>query len=68
MTDEDRALLKSVKEACDKFCPSLADDRLSHEDHIEMALLFLNMADRILKRMIDKSVDDEPRDTDGDAP
>jgi len=67
LTDEDHALLQAVQDACNKFCLSLSDDRLSHEDHIEMALLFLNMADRILQRMIDTSVDTEPLDIDGDA-
>ncbi|HEU0089236.1 MAG TPA: hypothetical protein VFQ77_16585 [Pseudonocardiaceae bacterium] len=53
MTDDDHALLIALRDACDTFCLSLAGTRLSHEDHIEMALLFLDMADRMLKQLID---------------
>lgn len=67
MTNNDHALLRAVRNACDKFCLGLADDRLSHDDHIEMVLLFLRVTDRILQRLIDKSVNAEPVDTDGDG-
>jgi len=55
MVDDDRILLRSLTEACDKFCLSPKGTRLSWEDHIELALMFLDMADQILKRMIDNS-------------
>ncbi|MGH3801281.1 MAG: hypothetical protein ACRDTD_14315 [Pseudonocardiaceae bacterium] len=29
------------------------EDSLSQEDQLEMALLFLNMADRVLKRIVE---------------
>jgi len=53
MTDEDDALFSALTNACDTFCLSLAENRLSREGHIEVALMFIDMAERVLKRMVD---------------
>ena len=56
MTDEDRALLKSLTDGCDKFCLNLAGSRLSQEDQVEMALMFIDVAQRVLRRAFDHVV------------
>ncbi|HEU0087882.1 MAG TPA: hypothetical protein VFQ77_09550 [Pseudonocardiaceae bacterium] len=53
MTDEDRALLAALTDACNKLSLSLIGDRMSQEDQIEIALAFLTLADRALKRVIE---------------
>jgi hypothetical protein len=56
MTDEDRILLGALarlNDACGKFGMGVLEDSLSHEDQIGMALMFLDMADRVLKRVVD---------------
>ena len=63
MTDNDRAMLDALKNACDTFCLSLAGSRLTQDDHVEMALMFIDMADRILKRMIDSPTTTEDNTT-----
>ena len=53
MTDDDRVMLGALKHACDTFCMGLAGNRLTQDNHVEMALMFIDMADRMLKRLID---------------
>ncbi|HEU0087537.1 MAG TPA: hypothetical protein VFQ77_07785 [Pseudonocardiaceae bacterium] len=53
MTDEDRALLNALTDACDKFSLSLTGNRLSQGEQIEIALIFLDLADHALKRVLD---------------
>ncbi|HEU0088221.1 MAG TPA: hypothetical protein VFQ77_11340 [Pseudonocardiaceae bacterium] len=54
MTDEDRALLQALADACEKFSLSVIEQRLSQEDQIEIALVFLDVADRVLKRIVEQ--------------
>ncbi|MGQ0777033.1 MAG: hypothetical protein ACT4NY_21890 [Pseudonocardiales bacterium] len=58
MTDENRALLAAlaqVTDACHKFGLGIADNNLSQQDHIEMPLMFLDLADRVLQHVVEKS-------------
>ncbi|MGH3886187.1 MAG: hypothetical protein ACRDSZ_06390 [Pseudonocardiaceae bacterium] len=55
MTD-DRELLSALarrNDASGRFELGVMEDSLSQEDQLEMALLFLNMADRVLKRIVE---------------
>lgn len=57
MTDENRALLaalEQVTDACHKFGLGVADNNLSQQDHIEMTLMFLDLADRVLHQVVEK--------------
>lgn len=54
MTDEDRALLQALADACEKFSLSVIGQRLPQEDQIEIALGFLDLADQVLKRIVEK--------------
>jgi len=62
MTDEDRTIHIILTGAYDRLALSLKGGRLSQGDQIEMALMFIDMADRILKRVVDNS-----RTTEGDV-
>ncbi|MGH8542060.1 MAG: hypothetical protein ACREX3_00085 [Gammaproteobacteria bacterium] len=59
MTDADRALLEALTDACDKFCLNLMGSRPSHRDQIEIVLMFLHLADRMLRRIVAKTADEE---------
>lgn len=57
MTDENHELLAAlaqVTDACHKLGLDVADNNLSQQDHIEMTLIFLDLADRVLHQLIDK--------------
>ena len=56
MTDDDRELLGALdrlSDASGSFALSIMENSLSQEDQIEMALAFLDMADRVLKRIVE---------------
>jgi len=66
MTDEDRALLGALarlSDACGTSGTGVLEDCLSREEQIEIALMFLDMVDRVLKRLVDN-----PEVVGGDAP
>ena len=59
MTDDNRELLEELTEpnaATATFNTGLLQGRLDQNTHIEMALLLLDMADRVLKRIIEGEV------------
>ncbi|MEJ7743113.1 MAG: hypothetical protein WKF73_11490 [Nocardioidaceae bacterium] len=66
MTDDDRALLGALarlSDACGTLGTGVLEDCLSREERIEIALMFLDMADRVLKRLVGNS-----EVVEGDAP
>ena len=62
MTEEDCALITTLTDACDTFCVNLARNQLTQDDHVQMTLLFLELADRMLKRLIDAPATAEDTD------
>lgn len=52
MTDEDRPLLIALTNTHDGLVLRMKKDDLTQADHIEIAIMFLDMADRVLKRMM----------------
>ena len=66
MTDEDRAFLGAqarLNDACGTLGTGVLEGCLSREEQIEIALIFLDMADRVLKRLAEN-----PEVVEGDAP
>jgi len=66
MTDEARALhraLAELSDACGTLAQAFWEDCLSREEQIEIALMFLDMPDRVLKRLVENS-----EVVEGDAP
>ena len=66
MADEDGALLDALARLSDTggtFGTGVAGDSRSREDQIEIALMFLDMADRVLKRLVGN-----PEVVDGEVP
>jgi hypothetical protein len=56
VTDEDRQLLTDMQrmtEACGVFCTGVLDSNLSRDDQLELALWLIDVAQRVLKRVLD---------------